>query len=132
VVGSLGFLINALGLEGFYRLGFSAGLAAAMGAELAIISNFTLNNLWTFAEKKIAGLKNVVLKFFQFNLTSFGAVVLQGLVVGIMASLFGDQGRQIYLVIAVAFFVIPYNYTMYNVFIWRTWKIPFLEKLLKR
>lgn len=123
-VGFIGYLINAGGLELFYRFGLSPGPAAALGAELAIISNFTLNNLWTFAEKKISGLKNILWKFLHFNFTSLGAVIIQGVVVGILARWFGDQWRQIYLIIAIGFFVIPYNYTMYNLFIWRTWKLP--------
>ncbi len=128
VVGGIGFVINSLGLEVFYRLGFSPGLAAAFGAEFAIISNFTLNNLWTFSEKKIIGMGQIILKFLQFNLTSLGAILIQGVVVGTLARLFGDQWRQIYLVIAVGCFIIPYNYTMYNLFIWKTWKLPFLKR----
>ena len=131
-VGFIGYLVNALGLEIFYRLGLSPGPAAALGAEMAIISNFTLNNLWTFAEKKITGLGRILWKFFQFNLTSLGAIIIQGVVVGVLASFFGDQWRQIYLVIAIGFFIIPYNYTMYNVFIWKTWKVPLLSKFLKK
>lgn len=132
VVGFVGYLVNAGGLEIFYRLGLGPGPAAALGAELAIISNFTWNNLWTFSERKITGLGKILWKFFHFNLTSLGAALLQGLVVGGLARFFGDQWRQIYLVIAIGFFVLPYNYTMYNVFIWKTWKVPFLSKLLKR
>lgn len=125
IVGFVGYLVNALGLEIFYRFGLPPGPAAALGAELAIISNFTLNNLWTFGKEKITGARKIIWKFFQFNLTSFGAVVIQGVVVGVLAFLFGDQWRQIYLVIAIGFFVLPYNYSMYNIFIWKTWKIPF-------
>lgn len=132
IVGFIGYIINALGLEIFYRLGLSPGPAAALGAEMAIISNFTLNNLWTFAQKRITGLRKILWKFLQFNFTSLGAVVLQGVVVGVLAYLFGDEWRQIYLIIAIGFFVIPYNYSMYNIFIWKTWKIPFLRKLQER
>lgn len=124
VVGFIGYIINALGLELFYRLGLSPGPAAALGAEMAIISNFTLNNLWTFAQERITGLREILWKFLQFNFTSLGAVVLQGVVVGVLAYFFGDEWRQIYLIIAIGFFVIPYNYSMYNIFIWRTWKLP--------
>lgn len=131
-VGFIGYIVNALGLEIFYQLGLSPGPAAALGAELAIISNFTLNNLWTFAEQRISGFKKIIWKFLQFNLSSLGAVAIQGLVVGILAKLFGNQWRQIYLVIAIGFFVIPYNYSMYNIFIWKTWKIPFLKKIQEK
>jgi dolichol-phosphate mannosyltransferase len=128
VVGFIGYLVNAFGLELFYRLGLGPGPAAALGAEFAIISNFTWNNLWTFAEKRITGFKSVIWKFLNFNLTSFGAVLIQAIVVGILARLFGDQWRQIYLIIAIGFFVIPYNYSMYNLFIWKTWKVPWIKK----
>jgi hypothetical protein len=37
--------------------------------------------------------------------------------------------RQIALIIAIGFFVIPYSYTMYNIFIWKRWRISFLSKL---
>jgi MoaA/NifB/PqqE/SkfB family radical SAM enzyme len=50
IVGTVGFFINALGLELFYRLGFRPGPAAALGTEIAIISNFILNN---FTTKKV-------------------------------------------------------------------------------
>lgn len=123
-VGFIGYVINAVGLEVFFRLGLPAGFAASLGAELAIISNFTLNNLWTFAEKKITSLGQILVKFIQFNLTSLGAVVLQGIVVAAGTAIIGNQYRQIVLIIAVGFFVLPYNYVAYNLLIWRTWKLP--------
>ncbi len=131
IVGFIGYVINAVGLEIFYRLGFAAGLAAALGAEFAIISNFILNNFWTFKDEKIVDFMRALLKFAQFNFSSFGAVIIQGFVVGIGTILFGDSVRQILLVIAIGFFVIPYNYAMYNLFIWKTWKIPVFAKIQK-
>ena len=129
-VGFTSYFITAVFLEVFYSLGSSPGIAAALASEVAIVFNFALNNLWTFADKKITSWKKIPVKFIQFNLTSLGAVVLQALVVGGLALGFGDHYRQIYLVIAVGFFVIPYNYTMYNLFIWRTWHLPFIDKIL--
>lgn len=130
IVGFVGYLVNAIGLDVFYRLGAPPGRAAALGAELAIVSNFTWNNLWTFKEAQIGGWR-ILKKFFQFNLASFGAVIIQFLVVGGLAFLFGAEGRQIYLVIAIVFFIVPYNYSMYNLFIWKTWKISFLARFQK-
>ncbi len=119
VVGFTGYLLNALGLEFFYRLGLSPNWAAAIGAELAIISNFIWNNLWTFSHKKISGLLSIVKKFLTFNLTSFGAVVIQFIVVGLGTNFTGDAWRQIWLVVAIGFFVVPYNWLMYNKVIWK-------------
>jgi len=131
IVGFIGYAVNAIGLEVFYRMGATPAIAAALGAELSIISNFTWNNLWTFKEEKITQLGRLVYKFVQFNLTSAGAVVIQAIVVGIGTRLFGEHLRQLMLIIAVGFFVIPYNYAAYNILIWKTWKIPGLTKLQK-
>lgn len=122
IVGTIGFIVNSLGLEFFYRLGLRPNMAAALGAELAIISNFTLNNLWTFAKYQIREWGKVLVKFLQFNFTSLGAVVIQFIVVGIGTSLFGDWTRQIFLVISIIFFIVPYNYFMYTRVIWKTKK----------
>ncbi|MBL7078572.1 glycosyltransferase family 2 protein [Candidatus Shapirobacteria bacterium] len=123
VVGFTGYFINALGLEFFYRLGLPPNWAAAIGAELAIISNFTWNNLWTFSFKKISGSLSIVKKFLTFNLTSLGAVVIQFIVVGLGTNFTGDAWRQIWLVAAIGFFVLPYNWLMYNKVIWKKKKI---------
>ncbi len=130
-VGFIGYVINALGLEFFYRAGLSAGVSAAGGAELAIISNFLLNNFWTFKSQRVTNVAKLLTKFVQFNLTSIGAVVIQGVVVGVGTALFGDSVRQLMLLVAVAFFVVPYNYAAYNILIWKTWKVPGLGWLQK-
>lgn len=128
IVGLLGYIINASGLEIFYRIGFSAGIAAALGGELAIISNFFFNNFWTFGNEKITKISKVILKFVQFNITSFGAIIIQGVTVGIGTAIFGEWTRQIILIFAVGFLVIPYNYIIYNLVIWKTWKMPSKKK----
>src|SRR3990170_6657144 len=71
-VGFLGFMVNFIGIRIFRGMGLSETLSWLFATELAIINNYVLNNIWTFREKKIGGLKNTVVKFFQFNLTSAG------------------------------------------------------------
>jgi dolichol-phosphate mannosyltransferase len=81
VVGGIGFLINTIGLFVFSRLsvlqvfaqflqqstGASfiniSGLASALGAECAIVSNFTLNNLWTFKDRKMTSALQIIQVF---------------------------------------------------------------------
>ncbi|OGY06811.1 MAG: hypothetical protein A2694_00640 [Candidatus Blackburnbacteria bacterium RIFCSPHIGHO2_01_FULL_40_17] len=147
IIGFVGFLINSVFLEifsslsifdkfsssfsylkgtKFHAVGESTAWAAAAATEMAIISNFIFNNSWTFAKEKITSPIKLAWKFLQFNLTSIGAIVIQFIVIGSAVGVFGDTTlvRQTALVGAVVFLIIPYNYTMYNVIIWKRWRIP--------
>jgi len=132
IVGFAGYLVNASTLFLFSGiLKFPEWVSWSLSTELAIISNFIWNNLWTFQEVKIKGAKNVAKKFIQFNGTSIGALLIQTVVGTLGVKLLGPNFRQILLPFIIVFLVIPYNYTMYNIFIWKTWKIPFLSRTKK-
>lgn len=144
IVGFIGFIVNSIGIEMFRSLALIEQLAGAFsnyagvailnllaapsswaggfGAELAIISNFLLNNVWTFKEKKITRPIKLFLKFLQFNLTSAGAVIIQFAAVGGATIVFGDTVvvRQLAFFIALVFLIVPYNYLMYTRVIWKT------------
>lgn len=145
-VGFVGYLVNAFTLEFFSKNVVAASLAsfflntkgtslnifsevsawaALLSTEMAIISNFTFNNLWTFSEVKITKPIQVVWKFLQFNLSSMGALVIQFVIIGVAVNMFGDTRtvRQLSLAAALPT-VMVFNYTMYNLFIWKTWKLP--------
>ncbi len=128
-VGFLGYLVNAFTLWLFTKWNFPGPIAWGASTELAIVNNFILNNLWTFKSEKITGLVNVLKKFLQFNMTSAGALLIQVVFGSISDVLFGSQYRQLALPFIIVFLVLPYNYFMYNVVIWRSWN---LEKILKR
>lgn len=147
VVGFTGFIINTLGLEIFVRLGLRPSISGMFGAEIAIISNFILNNYWTFAAKKIVSLKKAPVKFIQFNITSIGAVFIQGGTIelgtlvfgGLMNSIFfgvltpywGHNGYRVFYIIGVGFGLI-WNYFMYTTFIWKTRKSKLFDWLQRR
>ena len=76
-VGFVGYLVNAFGLEIFSKFNLAEWLIWTAATELAIISNFILNNIWTFKAEKITGLAQLSKKFVQFNGTSMGALVIQ-------------------------------------------------------
>jgi len=143
IVGFTGFVVNSLGLEFFRRSGLADSLSASftayastpglsllanpnswsggLGAELAIISNFILNNFWTFSSDRITNPFKFLYKFLQFNLTSFGAVIIQFIAIGLATLAFGDTTlvRQLALVLSIGFLILPYNWLMYNLVIWR-------------
>lgn len=132
VTGLTGYVINAVGLEMFKNIfGLHSGVAGALGAEIAIIWNFTLNNFWSFRKYQITEVKKIPVKFIEYNLVSLGSVVIIGSVITVGITLFGDTRfvRQLFLVIALGLFVIPYSYTMYNLFIWKRWRPRFLQKI---
>lgn len=154
IVGFAGYVVNAVSLEIFSALAFtsaiaayfsftkgglftfaseSAAWAAAFAAELSIVNNFTWNNLWTFKEAKITKPLALIRKFLEFNLTSFGAIVIQFIVIGFMVSVFGDTRliRQGGILVSMPL-VLSFNYTMYNLVIWKTWKLPFLNRSKKK
>lgn len=118
-VGFVGFVINVACLEVFYRFGFTPAVAAAFGAEISIISNFLLNNFWSFSHKKIENKWQYIPKFMHFNFVSAGSIIIQFVVVGVGTYLFGDSTRFLFLVLSVILFIMPYSYFMYNRFIWK-------------
>lgn len=127
-VGFAGYVVNASTLYLFTTLNFSSVAAWGLSTELAIINNFIFNNIWTFKEEKITGLKRWIYKFLQFNLTSAGALIIQTAAGSISDRLFGVSYRQLALPFIIVFLVLPYNYFMYNAVIWKTWKLPWSKK----
>ena len=118
-VGFIGYLVNATGLWYLAKIGFVEWAVWFLSTELAIISNFTWNNIWTFKDDKFTNVVDIVKKFFQFNLTSAGALVIQTLFGAGLTTLLGEQYRQLILPVVIAFLVLPYNWLMYNKVIWK-------------
>lgn len=124
VVGFLGFIINALGLRLLVEnFNFHPSLANVIAAELAIVSNFVLNNVWTFREKKIKSPFKIFYKFSLFNATSaFGVVFIQTGVIHLGVMVLGKSLYMIYFLIGTAFLLI-WNFTIYSKVIWKYGKI---------
>ena len=122
VVGFTGFIVNFIALRLFRKAIGIEILAWTFSTELAIISNFTLNNLWTFKSEKIQGLNKLIIKFLQFNLGSAGAIIIESIGGYYGVGLIGAKYDFIVLGFVVAFLVLPYNYFIYNKFIWKTKK----------
>ncbi|HYD35319.1 MAG TPA: glycosyltransferase family 2 protein [Vitreimonas sp.] len=83
VVGGLGALIQLSSLQLYRALTGNGGWglsgfqwATLLSIETAIISNFILNNLWTFADRKLSAIQ-LPGKFVQFNIASMGSLIIQ-------------------------------------------------------
>jgi dolichol-phosphate mannosyltransferase len=128
-VGFMGYLVNAIGLYLFTKWQYPSALAWGFSTELAIINNFIFNNAWTFKSDKIQGIGNLTKKFLQFNGTSLGALLIQTVFGSLSDILLGPEKRQLALPFIIVFLVLPYNYFMYNVVIWKSWDI---NKIFKK
>ncbi len=130
IVGFTGFVVNYLGLELLKRVGLSTYFSTLLATEAAIISNFIFNNIWTFKDKTITKVADIIPQFLKFNVSSLFAVIVQPLIVTAATKIFTDSSsiRFFALVFALIVIVIPYNYIVYNLFIWKTWKAPWKKK----
>lgn len=147
MVGGLGFVVNLIAFNIFKlmmpwtNLAMLLGVpvenavlsdqsvAVVLGAEVAIISNYLLNNIWTFGDRKIKGFAKHFSKFLQFNLGSVGSVVIQYIVmqasvafIGIHTLItignFAVQSDNLYLVAGVLLGMI-WNFSVYSLIIWK-------------
>jgi dolichol-phosphate mannosyltransferase len=127
VVGGFGFVVNTLGAKLFKsafitpesNISVLNAVCNAMAAELAIISNFTWNNVWTFSSDKITKFSALISKFITFNLSSLiTGILIPSIVIGILTSLFGDH-LFIFQIIAIFGLTIPLNWFVYNKLIWK-------------
>ncbi len=127
-VGFVGYLINAITLKILTGLNSPNLIAWSVPVELSIISNFTLNNIWTFKSERITGFAALIKKFLTFNGTSLGALLIQTVAGIISDKVLGVGARQITLPFIIVVLVLPFNYLMYNLVIWKTWKLPWAKK----
>jgi dolichol-phosphate mannosyltransferase len=79
IVGLFGAVIQLSALT-LFRSFIPFSLANLLAIEVAIVSNFIWNNVWTFADRKLKATQ-IPGKFVQFNLASAGSIVIQEIVV---------------------------------------------------
>lgn len=116
-VGGIGFIINSIILEILVKMGWHPTFASIIGAELAIVSNFLLNNLWTFHSRRVFGMK-LLLKLIQFNITSVGAIAIQAGTIATGVYFFGMTEYRIFYLIGVSIGLV-WNYMIYSHVIWK-------------
>jgi dolichol-phosphate mannosyltransferase len=121
IVGLTGFVIDfGISYVLINKANAIVWLATLISTETAIISNFFLNNFWSFSHKKInAGKLGYIMKFLKFNLVSVGSILIQVIGIQVAILLFGKQFWYVYKVFIIAFLVIPYSYFFYNKLIWK-------------
>lgn len=129
-VGGSGFILQYLVTYLGILVGFEQFVAAMIAGETAILSNFMLNNLWTFGDTKhIQEQGHFFKRLLKFNIASLASIGVQGLAVYLAVVNLGETliiaGYEIHTSLVVLFptillLVLPLNYFIYNKVIWKT------------
>ncbi len=87
-VGGLGVLVNYAVLYGLVEFGrINQLVAVAFATETAIFSNFVLNNLWTFRDRRSSA--SLVRRALRYNLFALGGLIISVVVLAALTYLLG-------------------------------------------
>lgn len=121
IVGGVGFVLDfGVSYMLIERVRTAVWLATLVSTESAIISNFFLNNYWSFAHKRIqSNWSKFIRSFVKFNLVSAGSIVIQTGGMTFLSHTFGQRLWYLYKFGIIMFVIIPYSYILYNKLIWK-------------
>jgi dolichol-phosphate mannosyltransferase len=97
--------------------GFPLVMASPISIECSIISNFTLNNFFTFHDRRSLALKSTLYRLLKFNLVSLGGL---GINLGVL--LFFTDVVGVYYLVANLFGIVVAFMWNYILSTWWTWK----------
>jgi len=109
---NLGILWMLTEIAGFYYL-----LSAIFSIEASIISNFVMNDIWTFRDRKKEGFAEWIRRMVKFNIVSLPSFPMQMVVMGALKEIFGVY----YLLAALIgiFFVFVWNFVANTLWTWK-------------
>ena len=115
LVGGLGSVVQLI-VYNLFRLKMNLALAQNLSIETAIVSNFIFNNIWTFKEKGWS-----LARFIKFNLSSFGSLIIQNIVLLGGVRLLGQSIKIENILVTIGIIMgAIWNYLMYTRVVWKT------------
>lgn len=99
VVGSFGVLVNLGSFTLLIGQGLNKYIASPISIELSIISNFLLNNYWTFSGKNTE--EKIFVKGMKFNVVSLLSLGVNFLTFVLLSLLFPDVMPQVHQAIGI-------------------------------
>jgi len=114
VVGGIGTVVQ-LGIFNLLCLFLSLSLAQNIAIEAAVVSNFILNNIWTFKETSWS-----LIRFAKFNILSLGSIVIQNIVLISGVFIFGQSLITVNVLVLIGILLgLIWNYLMYTKVVWK-------------
>ncbi len=118
LVGASGVVVNMVLL---WLLTEFAGLfylvSSAIAVEISIITNFTLNDLFTFRDRRAGGRARLLTRLAKFNAVSLAGLAVNVAILWLLTSIFG-----VYYLISNLFGIAAATLWNYLVNFWWTWK----------
>lgn len=117
LVGGIGFLVNLGMLFLLYDLAnLPIWLAQILGAECALISNFTFHHFWTYKGHDVQKRKRLLLA--QFHLSFWSGAAINSLIVVLLVS--GLHVHYFFGLVAGSAVALFWNFFWTKFFIWKT------------
>lgn len=118
-VGLTGLAVDA-GLFNLLRLSISSVTAALISGALAMITTFTLNNLWSFSDRKITSAQKRFFSMVVYAIFSAVPILIRSQLIKLVINTIGNT----FLVVNTAFLIgiiigLIWNFTVYNQIIWK-------------
>jgi dolichol-phosphate mannosyltransferase len=122
VVGGIGMIVQLVFFN-IFRTVFNLNFAQNLAIEAAVVSNFILNNIWTFARDRFTfkQFNQLAGGFIKFNVASLGSIIIQNVVLILGIKLLGQTWLiENFLVLLGILIGLIWNYLMYTRVVWKS------------
>jgi dolichol-phosphate mannosyltransferase len=120
VVGFTGLFVDS-GLFSFLRLTrLDSGLASAFSGFMGMVTTFSLNNIWSFGDRKLSGWQKNVSSFIVYFVSSYIPIIFRSWLIDFSIRRYGEGALVEYSAFFVGILVgLIWNYTVYSRVIWK-------------
>lgn len=120
LVGFIGLFTDS-GLFSIFRLTtLGSTYGSALSGFIAMITTFTLNNLWSFGDRRLSGVKKNMASFVVYFSSSYLPIIFRSWLISYAIDRFGKGALVEYSAFFIGILVgLIWNYTVYSKVIWK-------------
>jgi len=120
IVGFMGLFVDSALFSIFRVTLLGSTVASALSGFLGMVTTFTLNNHWSFNERKLKGTKKKTTSFIVYFTSSYIPIIFRSWLIDFSVNRFGDTVLVAYSAFFIGILVgLIWNYTVYSKVIWK-------------
>ncbi len=120
IVGFTGLFVDSALFSIFRITSLGSTMASVLSGFLGMVTTFTLNNYWSFNERKLAGVKKKATSFVVYFISSYIPIIFRSWLINFSVNRFGDTAPVAYSAFFIGILVgLIWNYTVYSRVIWK-------------